>query len=210
MRDTPLKVKEIKFPYKPRSKEDRVWLRVWEYMNEKKVNELARKLGVSLCQTGLNLIQSAFKIEPVEVSYEQFKRIFVDLDSKITPVLLDGKYYLTDWQTWKNIIAVDWTDQKKYVREKFDCDNASFSFCSRVSWLFGLNSKGAVYGKVYNKKTKKFINYHYWVCIVTNDSDGVRRLYWYEPITDKWVQHEKGKEIIIGNWIYKPQIARFF
>ena len=175
---------------------------------QKQVNNIARRLGSGITQTGLSLIKTAFKINPVEMGYYDFKNLFTSLGGT-APVLLDGKYYLTSWQDWLNIIEVDFTEQHKYIAEKYDCENYSFSFCSRVSWLFGLNSKGAVYGEVFDKNTGKSLNFHYWVAIVTNDTDG-RHLYWLETETDKWVKHEIGKPIIIGNMIYKPVNVRFF
>jgi len=177
---------------------------------KQKINKLARNFGASLCQTGLKIIQTTFRINPVELDYEEFRDLFLNLSDGVRPVLLDGKYYLEKWSTWQNIIEVDWTDTKKYVRERFDCDNMSFSFCSRVSWLFGLNSKGAVYGAIYNRITKKLVGYHYWVCIVSNEPDGTRQLFYLEPQTDERVKYEKGKPIIMGNWLYEPINARFY
>lgn len=175
---------------------------------EKKVNQIARTLGKQLISSGISMLRSAFKIKPVEMDFYQFSDLANNLG--VAPILLDGKYYLADWETWKAIIKYDWVRELKYVREKFDCENFALTFCSYTGYVYGLNSKGATYGKVYNAKTGKFIDYHYWVAIITNDADGQRRLYWYEPMTGNYVQHQKGKPIIIGNWKYEPINVRFF
>ena len=57
---------------------------------------------------------------------------------------LDSKYFLCDEKDMKAIIEWDWTDNKKYVKEKYDCDNFAFSFKAMVDKRFGLNNVGLV------------------------------------------------------------------
>ena len=95
---------------------------------------------------------------------------------------LDNKYQVTTQKDMKKIIDWDWTDNKTYVKEKYDCDNFAFSFKAMVDRKFGVNNVGLV------------IDYsagHAYNIIVFND--GAVRL--FEPQTDKWPR--------IGTAMYK-------
>ena len=103
---------------------------------------------------------------------------------------LDAKYWVCDREEFNKIVKWDWTDNKKYVAEKYDCDNFAFSFKAMVDRRFGVNNVGLV------------IDYsggHAYNIIVFND--GTVRL--FEPQTDKWprlgtgmYKFEEGKILI--------------
>ena len=57
---------------------------------------------------------------------------------------LDAKYYLTDKNTFASIIYWDWIDTVKYIPERFDCENFSFSFKAQVDEVFLLNQVGVI------------------------------------------------------------------
>ena len=57
---------------------------------------------------------------------------------------LDSKYFLCNEKDMRSVIKWDWTDNKKYVKDKYDCDNFAFSFKARVDRQFGLNNVGLV------------------------------------------------------------------
>ena len=93
---------------------------------------------------------------------------------------LDNKYQVTTQKDMKKIIDCDWTDNKKYVAEKYDCDNFAFSFKAMVDRRFGVNNVGLV------------IDYsggHAYNIIVFND--GSVRL--FEPQTDRWARVGTGQ-----------------
>ena len=95
---------------------------------------------------------------------------------------LDKKYLVTNLKDMKKIIEWDWTDNKKYVAEKYDCDNFAFSFKAMVDRRFGVNNVGLV------------IDYsggHAYNIIVFND--GAVRI--FEPQTDRWPR--------LGTGLYK-------
>ena len=103
---------------------------------------------------------------------------------------LDNKYQVTSQKDMKKIIDWDWTDNKKYVAEKYDCDNFAFSFKAMVDRRFGVNNVGLVIdysgGHVYN------------IIVFT---DGSVRL--FEPQSDRWARigtsqykFEEGKILI--------------
>jgi len=86
---------------------------------------------------------------------------------------LDTKFWTCNEADWKKIIDWDWTDEKRYVTEQYDCDNFAFNFKARVARKFGVNSVGLV------------IDYsggHAYNLIVF--SDGTWKI--FEPQNDRW------------------------
>jgi len=162
------------------------------------IQKLNRKVGSLLVKMGVLRIQVAFQIKPTIVDGSKFRNELRNTTDISTISIMDRKYYMTDWETWKEIIELDWTDQKKYIKEQYDCDDFAFSFKARASEVFGLNSVMACYGKIYNKDTGALIGSHYWNIILTDDN----KAYYYEPITDKYA--EASNNVVIGNWRYSP------
>ena len=99
---------------------------------------------------------------------------------------LDSKYWVCSRIDFDAIIKWDWTNDKKYVAEKYDCDNFAFSFKARMDRKFHLNNVGLV------------IDYsggHAYNCVVF--SDGTAEL--FEPQSDRFVTDR------IGTGQYKSQ-----
>ena len=93
--------------------------------------------------------------------------------SKMEIKILDSKFWACNESDWKKIIKYDWTNEKKYVTEQYDCDNFAFNFKARVARKFGVNSVGLV------------IDYsggHAYNLIVF--SDGTWKI--FEPQSDGW------------------------
>lgn len=57
---------------------------------------------------------------------------------------LDKKYIAVPESEFRKIIDWDWTDNKTYIAEKYDCDNFAFSFKARVDRKFHVNTVGLV------------------------------------------------------------------
>ena len=57
---------------------------------------------------------------------------------------LDQIYIAVPQKEFQKIIDWDWTDNKKYIAEKYDCDNFAFSFKARVDRRFHVNRVGLV------------------------------------------------------------------
>ena len=55
---------------------------------------------------------------------------------------LDNKYVAVPQKEFQKIIDWDWTDNKRYVAEEYDCDNFAFSFKARVARKFHINTVG--------------------------------------------------------------------
>jgi hypothetical protein len=101
--------------------------------------------------------------------------------------LSDKLYYLTDWESWKRIIANDWLTYLPHLKYKFDttdCDNYAFLFASKMAWRYGLNSAGVVYGYIH-RDNKKFG--HAFNLILTNDLE----LKVFEPMKGIFADYNK-------------------
>ena len=86
---------------------------------------------------------------------------------------LAQKYIAVPQKEFQKIIDWDWTDNKKYIAEKYDCDNFAFSFKARVDRRFHVNTVGLV------------IDYdagHAYNIIVF--ADGTSKI--FEPQSDSW------------------------
>ena len=93
--------------------------------------------------------------------------------------VLDSKYWTCTRLDFDAIIRWDWTDKKRYISEKYDCDNFAFSFKARMDRRFHLNNVGLV------------IDYsggHAYNCVVF--SDGKAEL--FEPQGDRFVTDKIG------------------
>ena len=173
-------------------------------LTKKQVNSIKRKLGILLCRQGEDFLKSAFHIKPKVFDSRDVMNFLRDITGLPagTISLSDRKYYLTDWQTLKQIIEVDWTEKKKWLRDKYDCDNHAFYFAARVGLLFDLNSMGVCYGTIYNAKTNEYIGGHAFCMPITYENNKLN-LYCLESQTDKSCLVEKGKDTIIGKWRYE-------
>ena len=93
--------------------------------------------------------------------------------------VLDSKYWTCTRLDFDAIIKWDWTDNKKYVAEKYDCDNFAFSFKARMDRKFHLNNVGLVVD---------YSGGHAYNCVVF--SDGTAEL--FEPQNDSFKTDQLG------------------
>ena len=95
---------------------------------------------------------------------------------------LDNKYVAVSEKEFQKIIDWDWTDNKKYVAEKYDCDNFAFSFKARVDRKFHINTVGFDIdydgGHAYN------------IIIFSNGTSKI-----FEPQSDSWPKKGSGMYI---------------
>ena len=87
-------------------------------------------------------------------------------------LLLDNRYWLPSFDEMIEIIEKDWTDRKKYVADRYDCDDFSFSFKAHVAEL-GYNNVAVVFDPLPR---------HAYNLFVTDDL----KLYVFEPQTDEF------------------------
>ena len=86
----------------------------------------------------------------------------------------DGKYYTVSEAKWREIIANDFIERKKYLVSRFDCDDYSRSFVARIIENYGLNACGIVWGWMTEGA------YHAWNFVYTSEG----RLLWLEAQND--------------------------
>jgi len=94
--------------------------------------------------------------------------------------VLDNKYWTCTRLDFDAIIRWDWTDKKRFVKEKYDCDNFAFSFKARMDRRFHLNNVGLVVD---------YSGSHAYNCVVF--ADGTAEL--FEPQNDMIVTKQMGK-----------------
>lgn len=167
--------------------------------NETQVNNIAKQIGILLIDNGMKMIQSAFKLNPIKVTGAEITQAIVKYLPSVNLTHLDDWYYLIPISQWKELIAVDWTDTKKWVIDKFDCDNFGNYFSANMAMFYEINSAGRVYGKFY-RGTQNFVGYHYWNIIIDSNKD----IWFFEPESDKMTEVAyKGGQILIGGNKYE-------
>ena len=176
----------------------------------KQINEIYRKLANVFFQLSKSYIKKTFDIKPKVYTQENIFNYLKEQGVCESISLSDLKYHLIDWETWKAIIVADWSEQRKYVVDVFDCDNFGFNFSARMADFFELNSAGTAYGWVYDKNTGRTIGAHVFNVILAENNLGVRKIFIYEPITDGYCEYVKGKRVEIGNWQYQVNWVIFF
>lgn len=172
------------------------------------------KFGHDLIGRGIGFIKTAFKLQPKEYNRYVILNFLSDQTglSTSTISLADSIYFTESWDKWQQIIGFDLIDTKKYLKERFDCDNFALAFASRGGLIYGLNTCGVAFGDILNKKTKQKIGRHAFNLIITQDN-GILHLYLYEPMNDQYKLWEKGKDNALSGttpWIYKPDWCLFY
>jgi len=110
--------------------------------------------------------------------------------------LLDGKYWCTSLFLTRYILAhVDATDLKKYLWDRFDCDDFALTLASLWRLRFGLNSVFFAVGST------PFGAHAFNIVVASPDNYGVEwKAYLVEPQTDGlWTPAENEKR-----FKYKP------
>ena len=170
-------------------------------IDQAKINLIARGLGGKLIQIGSSLFRSGFNLNPKVYSRETI-RTFLSNEGIKSLSLSDLKYYVDRWDVWQKFIASDWLNYRKYVTDRFDCDNFAFLFASRAANIVTLNTCGVCYGTINSPKTGQLLGYHAFNLIVALNN-GILVPFLYEPMNDGWTVWDKKANNIIGNWVYK-------
>ena len=93
-------------------------------------------------------IKALLKVKPTEVTaVKKVNKQFVqDLISGlgVDSMILDGKYYMANESNMLNVIAWDWTEKKKFILDRYDCDDFAFTFKANVNRYYDLNQVGVV------------------------------------------------------------------
>jgi len=177
--------------------------------NQKKVNEIARKIGFLLLDNGVKILQSAFKdLKPTIYSYGNIASFCQNAGLNVSLNQFDYNYFTIDWDTWQLLIDLVILDKAMYIGERRDCDNYAFLMSSLASFLTRLNTFGASFGTVYNKDTGRVVGNHYFNIIVASGGN----LYLIDSLNSypDYTQIKKGQPIILGSWRYEIGNITFF
>jgi len=160
------------------------------------------QLAKNLAKMGIEILKQNVDLETKVISGSDLGKL-VRERTGATFSLWDNQYYYTTLASWQKIIDLDWSDEKKYVKERYDCDNYAYMFCSRMAEWFELNGAGIVLGVVRNPNTNALLGWHAWVFFLA-DVNGKPELFNLETETDQFVKVETGKPIVVGSWKYCP------
>lgn len=56
----------------------------------------------------------------------------------------DGKYYVCNKENFQKLVEWDWVNTKKWLEDRFDCDDFAFFFKANLAFSFGFNSVAIV------------------------------------------------------------------
>ena len=97
--------------------------------------------------------------------------------SKLQLIPLDSKYWSVDIDTWETILKYTGVDKKKYISERYDCDDFAFTFKGNVAQKLDINGVGFVCD---------YSGRHAYNCILVNVGNELK-FYVIEPQNDKFV-----------------------
>jgi len=166
-----------------------------------------RKIAASVEKVGADALGRAFKLDRVCYPASSLQAFLETLG--LTPGLSDRKYYFIPFEDWKNIIEVDWVNEKEYYSDYWDCDNYGWLFSARMAMLFKVNTAGRGSGTLHNPNTGKFLGNHAFNIIVSRETDGFHA-WLYEPMNDLYTEITKNKKLVLKNWEYRLTWNNFF
>ncbi len=177
---------------------------------EKKVNEMARRIGMVLINSGTNMLRSAYDLKPKVYIASQIQNKLVEIlripANQIS--CADAKIQVVDWNTWEWIKDLDLIDSLQYYSDVFDCDNFAFAFASRATSFYLLNSCAVGFGKLYNDKGE-WIGNHAFNIIAVDEGNGLGFII-YEPMNDGWGKMTNKRTRLDFGWTYEPSWIIFF
>ena len=165
--------------------------------------KMFKKLGAVLIENGQKFLKKAFNVKSKMVEGSKIKSFLGSLGFQPHKIYLaDRKYYLSDWQTMREIIIYDFVDRKKYLTDRYDCDNFSDTFASHLAEIYGLNSIAkAKRIQMIDAKTGKHKAWHRAnVILVLNGAE--LKAYLFEPQTDRVIDIKPDRRYILGDTEY--------
>lgn len=181
-------------------------------MADEKLKEQYKQLIGILQKNTRMAMESFIKAEYQKVSAALLQSKIAKIFPGMICTMYDRQYQLTKWTTWIDIIDFDWTNQKQYVTDVYDCDNFSGSFCSRAAEFFNLNTAGR-FSCVVTTATGEKIP-HRAVLIAAIDENDEIAFYVFESQNDGWQKVVNCSEIVIQNdyqkaWSYQGNLCEF-
>jgi len=177
---------------------------------QKKIN-LFKSLAVRLHNQSLWFFKRAFQLKPKKITKSYIKTFLAGLGMPISRLMFaDNYYYYVSIEEMEDLINFDWTDQKKYVKSVYDCDDFALTFKSHIIERFHINSVGLARSiQLKDIDTGAHIGYHRANVFLASDNN-VMKLYFLEPQTDKYVEVKNYNELIeLTGWKNKLNIFDF-
>ena len=155
---------------------------------QRKIN-IFKGLAVRLHDQSLWFFKRAFRLKLKKTSQSYIKMFLAGRGMPISKIwFADRDYYYVTIEEMKDIILHDWVDKKKYLKEKFDCDDFALVFKAHLAERFNINAVGLARSiKISDANTGEHIGYHR-ANVFFADDNGVIKLYFLEPQTDKMVE----------------------
>ena len=101
-------------------------------------------------------------------------------EGKWQRINLDNKYWVCDKIEFQKVVDANTIDEKKYIVDKFDCDNFAFAFKAQVAMQYNLNNVGLV--------IDHSGGHAYCVVVFSNSSAQL-----FEPQNDRWITPGESK-----------------
>ena len=166
-------------------------------------------LGNNLIENGRIFKKKAFNMEDIKLTKTTWFYIqsyiralgFSDLSRA------DGTYYMTTIGDMKKLIERDWTDKRKYLKERYDCDNFAESFKEHMSSIYGINSVALAKHIRTTLSTGQKIAHR--ACVFLATEDNVMKLYLLETQNDNMIKIRDNSEITLGRWKYVLSTIEF-
>ena len=161
--------------------------------------------------SGNILTKHGFKLQAEH--FENIKRYIIPLEEmtifikskfpKIRTSPKDFNFKITGIENWEYFIINCWLKEKKWIENYYDCEDFADTFAVFAKLILGV-SVYKIYGGIFDRNTGKWIGYHYWNAIISQEKNG-KEMHFYEPMTGSLVQYSGQKEIVLDNWRYNPE-----
>ena len=166
-------------------------------------------LGNNLIEKGVFFKKKAFDIREVKITRSSWFYISTYMKNLGFKNLYnaDGTYYMTTIGDMRNLILNDWTNKKKYLKDRYDCDNYAESFKEHMSSIYGINSVGLA--KHIRTTLSNGQKIAHRACVFLATENNVIKLYLLETQNDNILKLRKNEEVTLGRWKYILNLLEF-
>lgn len=107
------------------------------------IDRLVRAL--ELCRDKLDVYETQWQPETEVRDAEWLHGVIKEKFSNVSICLLDNKYWFCSKEDMRQIIKEDWTDNKQYISDRFDCEDFARQFAAHLRELWDVNQVAVVY-----------------------------------------------------------------
>lgn len=177
-------------------------------MSNKIKREMFKKLGEKLMQEGMWFKRIAHNVKPKVTTRTEIRTLLKSVGLNQFR-FADSKYWYINVNAMLDIIKHDFTDRKKYLSERYDCDDFADTFQSHLREIFGINSVAICKSIEWvNIETGEHIEWHRANILIV-EHKGKLKSFLFEPQDDTSVLLEKGKDVIHWGKKWKLNLIEF-